>query len=177
MGFNSFSFANEVCSSLMQDLNGQAMGTDALNIWTNCTADLTKVWQTGPSKMVTNGQMAVAMGYSKDANDFNAWIKNNLNEADEFSSADITQLLKGLSNNWDTGSGSSSSTVMSNIQQFGNLVSAKQQIETSIGSTETKSQASFLQQMTSSGQTKADMGNSAIGILSSIASLLMQSFL
>lgn len=175
MGFNSFSFANDVCSSLMQDLNDQAMGTDALNIWTNCTADLTKVWQTGPSRMTSAIQTLISK--SGDPKDFNAWVTANLNIADDFCSADMTALLKGLSNNWDTGSGSSSSTVMSNIQQFGNLVSAKQQIETSIGNTETKSQASFLQQMTSAGQTKADMGNSAVGILSSIASLLMQSFL
>jgi hypothetical protein len=177
MGYNSFEFAGEVCSSLLQDLNDQAMGTAALNIWTDCTAALTKVWQTGPSYMSTSGKMATVLGYSKDPTDFNNWITDNLTDANQFSSKDITDLLKALSNNWDTSSGSASSTMMSEIQQFGNLVSATQQIQTSTGDTETKSQASFLQQMTSAGQTKADMGNSAVGILSSIASMLMQSFL
>ena len=177
MGFNSFEFADQVCFSLISDLNTEARGTDTLNHWTNNTAALNTAWQTGPSAMVKNGQMAKVMGYSGDSTDFNAWIQANLNNAGDFSATDMTNLLKGLTANWDDGSGSESSTIMSNIQQFGNLISATQQIETSTGDTETKSQASYLQQTTSSGQTRADMSNLAIGILSTDASLTMQSFL
>jgi hypothetical protein len=177
MGFNSFEFAAEVCFSLIGNLDTEARGNDTLNIWTDCTGDLTKLWQTGPSYMVTSGQMNIVLGYNNNPTAFNAWISNNLSDANNFSAQDITNLLKGLTQNWDSGSGSSSSTMMSEIQQFGNLISATQQIQTSTGDTETKSQASYIQQTTSSGQTQADMGNSAIGILSTIASLVMSSFL
>lgn len=176
MGFNSFEFADQVCFSLISDLNTEARGNDTLNHWTNNTADLNTAWQTGPSDMHPTIAWILA-NWKGDPKDFNSWVTGNLNNVDQFSATDMTDLLRGLTQNWDTGSGSESSTVMSNIQQFGNLISATQQIETSTGDTETKSEASYLQQTTSSGQTRADMGNSAIGILSTVASLTMQSFL
>ncbi len=181
MGFNSFEFADQVCFSLIGNLDTEARGNDTLNHWTDNTADLNTAWQLGPSPLtaIIDALPNDPTNPDPDAmstflTDYMSSVSANVNN---FCAADITTLLGRLTSNWSTKSGSASSTQMSEIQQFGNLVSATQQIQTSSGDTETKSEASYLQQTTSSGQTQADMGNSAIGILSTVASLTMQSFL
>jgi hypothetical protein len=145
------------------------VGNSDLNIWTNGTAALTKAWQTGSSQAGTiesKTTFGLIQQYCSDNFGPDGVYK--------FSMQDISLLLTQLSQHWDATGGP---VLMSTIQQFGNLVSATQQIETSTGDTETKAEASYLQQSTSAQQTISDMGTSAIGILGSISSLLMQSFL
>ena|SRR5579872_241065 len=175
MGFNSFEFADQVCTSLIGNLDTLATGNTTLDIWTNCTADLNKAWQTGPSN-----QSSIIAGITSAGaytNYMNGTTGNNFKDVNQYCASDMTLLLQACAAYGDFSSGGTGSTQMSQIQQFGNLVSATQQIQTSNGDTETKSEASYLQQTTSSQQTQADMGNSAIGILSTISSLTMQSFL
>jgi hypothetical protein len=170
MGFNSFEFANSVCTSLLGNLSTLAAGNSTLNIWTQSTGDLNAAWQTGPSPMTS------AINKISDKDSLQNII-NELNDPNQFCTSDISLLLQKLATYGDFSSGGTGPTQMSEIQTFGNLVSATQQIQTSTGDTESKSQASFIQQTTSSQQPIADMGNSAIGILGSVSSMLMQSFL
>ncbi len=180
MGFNSFEFADEVCFSLIGNLDTEARGNDTLNVWTNATAALNKNWQLGPSPQ-TNIIHDIFIESSAD--DYNSYMagtypgSNNFEDPNQYCASDITLLLQCVAKFGDFSSGGAGSTQMAEVQQFGNLVSATQQIQTSNGDTETKAEASYLQQTTSSGQTQADMGNSAIGILSQAASLMSQSFL
>jgi hypothetical protein len=182
MGFNSFEFADQVCFSLIGNLDTEARGNETLNIWTNTTATLNQNWQMGPSSQ-TDIINNILVGPATDPADYESYMagtypgSNNFEDPNQYCAKDITLLLQCVAKFGDFSSGGAGSTQMSEVQQFGNLVSATQQIQTSNGDTETKAEASYLQQTTSSGQTQADMGNSAIGILSTIASLTMQSFL
>lgn len=184
-GFNYFEFAKNVCDSLYRNLNTLGGENTAENIWTDCTAQLNQVWLTGGSDTTIKDAIA-EINTSKDNG--NPWGPGNYSVAAfirefmpsdnyylySFSMTNITQLYSALSQYYDSTSGA---TQLSTIQQYGNLISATQQIETSTGETEQKAQASFMQQTISSGQPISDLGNSVIGLLTTAGSIMMQSFL
>ncbi|PIS02075.1 MAG: hypothetical protein COT85_08030 [Chlamydiae bacterium CG10_big_fil_rev_8_21_14_0_10_42_34] len=173
MSFNSFEFAGEVCTSLLGNVKTLTVGNQSLSIWTDSTSALTTNWQQGNKdsfvakaiKEVQDGKMSLQDFIDKYMN------QDYLNQ---FSVADTQKLLDVLTKNWPDKTGTA---LMGEIQTFGQLVSAQQQLETSTGDTESKAMGSYLQQLTSAQQPIADMGNSAIGILSTAGSILMQSFL
>ncbi len=182
MGYNSFEFADEVSTSLLGNENTLAVANLNLNIWTTTNAELSKAWQLGDPNNPVNQAIAALNSDPKNPQPaqitafLSYWMSSN-NFLSEFSSSSITQLLNKLSINWDTGTGSASPTQQSEIQQFGNLVSATGQIETSDGSGETKTQGSFISQAVSAQQSISDAGNSAIGILQTVSGLTQTSFL
>lgn len=183
MAYNSFAFANDVYDSLIGNLKTLTVGNQSLNLWTDATAALTKGWSThNPNDLSDGDPKTPPKGVSdqiagiNSTDDVQTFIDNYLNadHLDEFTSKDISALLGQLAKHYDSTSGS---VQMSEITQFGNLVSAQSTIETSTGNTESKSEASFVQQSTSAPQSISDIGNSAIGILGTVSSVLMQSFL
>lgn len=174
MGFNSFEFAAEVRTNLIGNLSTLGVGNASLNVWTTNNAALMKAWQVGDKNSEISEKIKNDVNNPEELADFlNKYLNND--NLYKFSLADVAALLTKVAGPcWDKDKGSFQ---MSEIQQFGNLISAQQQIETSTGDTETKAQASYLQQSTSAQQTVSDMGSSAVGILGSIAGLLNQSFL
>ena len=177
MGFNSFTFADEVVNSLLGNLGTLSVGNATLNLWTDATADLTKAWTTNnPNGTEIKAQIQYLLsqhGNTKAMADFlNPYL--TAGSLNSFDSQDITELLQALSQNYDTTAGS---TQMTEIQQFGNLVSSTDQIETATGTTESQAQSSFISQTTSAPQTIADLGGAGVGIMTALAGLLNQGFL
>lgn len=178
MSFNSFDFTDDVCTTLMGNLGTLSSQNGTLNLWTTATANLNTAYLTGSNSKTAQDIWAdITAVKTKDmsvADFLSKWMGNQGNFVSDFCQGMISQLLDALSANWNSTTGP---TQMSEIQTFGNLVSAQQQKETSTGDTQSKAEASLLQQSTSAQQPISDLGTAAIGILGSISSLLMQSFL
>lgn len=171
MAFNSFDFADKVCTALMGNLDTLGTGNDALNIWTNTTASLNTTWQTGPIGGNTDidNQIAAIAGASnpQDAQKLMAaFITNEMTaeNVNKFNVGNISALLSALAGACQ-GGGDAGASQMASIQSYGNLVTAQQQLQTSTGDTESKSQASFIQQATSAQQPIADLGSSVVALL------------
>ncbi len=184
MGFNPYKFADEVSGSLLGSISTWTAGGTTLNTWTNTTSHLTKQWTTDNDYFtdISNPPgVNIRTGFASLA-DLKAFISQYMTKGGQtyiydFSEMDIQYLLNDLDDPsiWPTdGSGS---VIAGQIQQFGQAVQSTEQIETSIGDTQTKSQASFIQQEISAPQIFSDMENAVLGVGSTIASLLMQSFL
>ncbi len=168
MPFNSFTFADQVSKNLMGNLDTLAASNSGLNIWTDTTANLNTYWQTGGDVDTKNEIQAIADSTSPDAAQklMAAFITNNMTaeNVNKFSVADISLLLSALAGAC-AGGGDAGASQMASIQSYGNLVSAQQQLQTSTGDTESKSQASFIQQSTSAQQSVSDLGSSVVAIL------------
>lgn len=174
MGFNSFEFTNEVCENLYGNLNTLATSNEALELWTRSTSDLNTAWTTGDP----NSAMAQEINNLSNKDQLSAFLAkyfSDSSQVDKFCSADISALLNKLAGPcWDDTKGS---TWMSEIQTFGGVIDSRKGITTSTGDTETKAEGSFIQQSTSAQQPVSDLANAAVGILSTIAGILQQSFL
>lgn len=177
MGFNSFDFANDVCTSLMGNLATLNSSNQTLNLWTDVTQDLNEAYTVGNGSDEEQDITAAIHAINNPGSGLNG-MQAFLNDYGPLSlNADqIALLLTQLSQPgvWDKDVGP---TQMSTIQTWSNVLSATQQRDTSTGDTQSKSQASFIQQSTSAQQSVADLGNSVIGILGSASSMLMQGFL
>ncbi len=172
MGFNSFEFAKEVYTNLMSNLGTESMSALSLQLWTDSTAAINTSYTTGDQ----GGWVDTTISGLKSNKDIATFIKKYLTDqanVPDFSMLDISNLLQKLSA-YPNSDPTITSIQMGQIQSFGQVVSATQSRETSIGDSQSKAEGAFAQQSMSAQQPIADMGTAVTGI---IAAVTPQSFL